>query len=249
MEEGQMAYEFKTNGAWTVANKYLTCLWDKTDEPSILDIGCYEGLFLNALPSNWHKFGIEPSVKAQAVLDVSGIQVIANYLTDSFSEWHGQFDVVCLFDVFEHLHDPLQGMINALKYLKLGGRLLVSTANADSWTWKWVGTDHWYIDTPLHISFATPKYFKWFCKKTPAALCRIQRICHRVGSYHQKFSDSIVSLYFGARRREGVFRILRKAILSIPSYRYLMHKINMPSAFYIKDHFLVEIQRTVGRIN
>ena len=100
MESGKMDYDFDTNSAWVSARKALLLDWDETDEPLILDIGAYEGIFLQGLPAKWQKYAIEPSRKAQYILRNKGIQVISPSLNDNTSEWFNKFDLVCMFDVF-----------------------------------------------------------------------------------------------------------------------------------------------------
>ena len=218
LNEGQMDYDFTTNGAWVASRKLLRRYWQDDAHPLILDVGCYEGRFLRGLPESWHKFGIEPSLQAKVILEKHKIKVISDFLTSSPSEWHKRFDVICMFDVFEHLHNPYEGLINALKYLKPGGRLFVSTADMDSWTWKWLNTDHWYLESPFHLSFGTKSFFQWFCQQVQVKLSNICYISHRLGTPQQIFSDAVIATYFGLRRRGGIWRLPQRIIQSIPAW-------------------------------
>lgn len=49
--------------------------------------------------------------------------------------FHEEFDVVCLFDVLEHLSDPFKAMECIRKMLKPGGRVIL-TVPAHSWLWS-----------------------------------------------------------------------------------------------------------------
>lgn len=244
MQENQMSYEFETNGAWVNSRGLLKQEWKDTDTPSILDIGAYEGRFLQGLPEKWKKFAIEPSKKAKAVLKGKDIEVIGDFLENASSEWHDRLDCVCMFDVVEHLHNPSEGLLRALKFVKPGGIMLVSTGNMDAWTWRWFGPDHWYLETPLHMSFLSKRFFRLFCQREGVRLSAAYSIAHRTNNTKRKIDDFTSAWYFAFKKMGGGWRIPQRLIHSLPRYRNLMHKTTMISTFYLRDHILVEISKS-----
>ena len=243
MDEDTWKCEFESNSAWVLARNSLLQYWEEKDEPLVLDIGCNKGDFLRGLPHRWKKFGIEPGQKKYRLLKSYGIKVIANSLNDVPTNLHGFFDVVCMFNVFEHLLYPKSGLLNAIQYLKPGGKLIISTGNMDAWTWKWLGTEHWYLESPLHLSYGNPTFFNWFCGKAPVSLVSVLSVSHKLGSFCERSFESVVAIYFGLRMRGGLWRILQRAIQTVPTWKFLMHKQSMPSTFYLKDHILVVFKR------
>ena len=98
----------------------------------LLDVGCSAGLFLNeARSAGFTVQGVELSPQSSEFarshfgLDVhTGLLDTAPYEAESF-------DVITLFDVIEHVPDPLAELKAIRKLLKPGGLLLQSTPNID----------------------------------------------------------------------------------------------------------------------
>ena len=97
----------------------------------LLDVGCGEGAFLHrAAHAGWEVLGVERSRQAAAYARrMHGLPVVcgdeATLPADA-----GPFDVVTMFDVIEHLPDPLATLRRLAGALRPGGRLVVSTPNA-----------------------------------------------------------------------------------------------------------------------
>jgi SAM-dependent methyltransferase len=192
------------------------------------------------MPEKWQKFGIEPS-KAKRIPVEHGIHIIEEWLEKPSKEWENYFDAATMFDVFEHLLHPVQSIINAMKYLKPGGRLLISTGNMDSWTWSWSLEDHWYLQTPLHITFASNDFFYWMAENySNLRIVDIKPIPHKL---QEKYMDIMALLYLGLRKRGRFWRVPQCIIHSIPIHNYLRHAVHAPWAFTITDHFLVELEK------
>ncbi|MCF6289774.1 MAG: class I SAM-dependent methyltransferase [Desulfobacterales bacterium] len=234
-----MNYIFQTNEAWRRTREYLVRIWGENDQPFVLDIGCNEGLFLAGLPVSWKRHGIEASRESCLTARSNQIKIIGHFLGDDPTPWHGRFDIVCLFDVFEHLPNPQKGLAQALRFLKPGGLFFVSTGNIRGWTWQWLGPQNYYLATPLHLSFASPEFFRWFSRRFSAQLVKIIPISHRAGGTREKIEDLISVLYEGFRQKGGLFRIPQRAIQFLPRWRHLMHKTRPPFSVHLKDHILV----------
>lgn len=237
-------YTFDINAAWRTARTSLAALAQGHARFAVLDLGCYDGQFLSGLPGDWHKFGVEPSEQARAEAEGRGVTLVGHEIAPPEPKWRARFDAVTLQDVLEHLPDPRAGLAWALAYVKPGGRLFVSTANLDAWTWRWLGMQHWYLQSIEHISFAAPRFFRWFCQSEGAALRSIRPIPHQYGGQQQRLSDGVIAAYVGLHRRGGGWRIPQRLIQAVPAWQYLMHKKLMPCTFSLTDHIFVEIERT-----
>ncbi|OGV61846.1 MAG: hypothetical protein A2498_11075 [Lentisphaerae bacterium RIFOXYC12_FULL_60_16] len=67
-----------------------------------------------------------------------------------------QFSLILLYDVLEHVYEPLSVIRKAATLLAPGGRLIIQVPNWDSW-WRKVFPRHWEgLQVPRHMSFFTP---------------------------------------------------------------------------------------------
>jgi SAM-dependent methyltransferase len=149
----------------------------------VLDVGCASGNFLKGMQvRGWEAYGIEPSEfaadYARRVLD---LDVRHGYLR------HGMFkddffDLVMLWDVFEHLEDPDSTLDVIFSILKPGGSLLLSLPNSDSWDRKffkdsWVG---W--DPPRHYYTYNPRLLTWLVERHGFKTFKLKSFTGRHGS-------------------------------------------------------------------
>lgn len=125
----------------------------------VLDVGCSRGQFVAAaIAAGYRAEGVEPAPRIAEAARAAGLPVTTGLLEDQkFPD--GRFDALTLFEVIEHLREPLPLLTECRRVLKPGGILLVSTANADSWTAAAMGARWDYFDMQKdggHISFYNP---------------------------------------------------------------------------------------------
>lgn len=118
-----------------VARQHLKILLKSAPSPrglKLLDIGCSSGLFLaEARAEGFAVRGVELSpVTAQFARSHFALDVFAGSWRDAGIA-EGSLDVVTLFDVIEHMTDPLGELRAIAGLLKPGGLLLQSTPNID----------------------------------------------------------------------------------------------------------------------
>jgi 2-polyprenyl-6-hydroxyphenyl methylase/3-demethylubiquinone-9 3-methyltransferase len=89
----------------------------------VLDIGCGSGEFLAALLHHTG-VGVEPDRRYRALAGRKGLTVSPDWPT-------GTFDAVTLWDVIEHVNDPVEIIGRAYERLRPGGVLLLDTPNRD----------------------------------------------------------------------------------------------------------------------
>ncbi len=126
----------------------------------ILDIGCATGRFLHQMKKwgNWERYGVElmPGAARQAIerygLEVSiGTFQESNYPDDFF-------DVVTMWDLIEHVHDPTSTIQEASRVLKPGGLLALSTVLTDALDARLFGR--------FWVGYEVPRHLYVFSKQT-----------------------------------------------------------------------------------
>lgn len=101
-------------------------------ESKVLEIGCGAGLFLESIASNnCETTGLELNQKAVADCKSKGLNVHAELIESFASKKTGYFDVVCSFQVLEHVTNVKSFIESALRALKPGGLLIISVPNSN----------------------------------------------------------------------------------------------------------------------
>lgn len=209
----------------------------------VLDVGAFNGRFLAALPPHLEKYAIEPSTGGQQTLSDRGIKILKPFLEPAAADECEQFDVVTMFDVFEHLSDPSGGMQALMSYVKPGGSLFVGTANLDHWSWRATKGNHWYLDSIQHIVVGSRSYFERLQHQLPPSLLRICNLSHQDGSFSERIRQTAQMIYFGARNQTGNAGVCLRMMHTVPFFRRLAHKETVPYTQYLRDHLLAEFIR------
>jgi 2-polyprenyl-3-methyl-5-hydroxy-6-metoxy-1,4-benzoquinol methylase len=171
------------------------CILEKTGGVKgleVLDFGCSYGDFLQRarhLGARVH--GIELDEGARQFLKQLGIPVAERLKKDR------QYDVICLFQVLEHLFDPAAVIASCSESLALGGRILISVPNAGevekighSWVGFRVDLEHinyFNVRTLSRLLQPFGLYIEHFWEHfqpniIPAATTRFGRLCRTIKS-------------------------------------------------------------------
>lgn len=99
-----------------------------TKPHSLLEIGCGNGAFLNRIAHLVPLcMGSEYNAEAAETCRTQGLNVIT---TDIF-QIDEMFDIVCHFEVLEHVFDTMTFMSQTLSLVRPGGKLIIGTPNPD----------------------------------------------------------------------------------------------------------------------
>jgi SAM-dependent methyltransferase len=132
----------------------------------VLDCGCFTGDFLRWLPLSWRKLGIEPSQRAAREADKAGVRIVgATVDTVGHLEELERPGTITLFDVLEHITEPLIFLAKLQKLLSPGGSILIMTGATDTLAWRLFGRHYWYCSLPEHVSFFSLRWFHWAAEK------------------------------------------------------------------------------------
>jgi SAM-dependent methyltransferase len=118
-----------------------------------LDIGCATGQFLAYLrdAAHWQVLGVEPSASAaRYARETFGLEVHHGDLRGARLA-DQSIDVVTLWDVLEHLHDPCAELREIRRILKPDGLLVFRVPSLDSLDAKLFGPNWAGLDVPRHM--------------------------------------------------------------------------------------------------
>lgn len=120
----------------------------------ILDVGCGNGYFLAAAAEKSHYcHGVETNEKSRAfVRERLGIAVYEEGL-HALPEM--SFDIVTMFDVIEHVPEPMPFLASVDRILAPGGHLLMFTPNFDSFGVRVMGDLSNHVDPTEHVVLYT----------------------------------------------------------------------------------------------
>ncbi len=121
----------------------------------LLDVGCYVGTFLEvARESGYEVAGVEPSRWAAEHARVRGFEVLPSLREADLPP--GSFDVATVWDVIEHLTDPLGELRLLHRALRPGALVALTTMNVESLVARLLGPRWpWYM--MMHLYYFTPK--------------------------------------------------------------------------------------------
>ncbi len=114
------------------AKKYIR----QTD--SVLEVGCGLGFFLkNLSDSGIQAVGLELNPKAIAVCHEKKLNAINELIEEHSNKNPEKYDVVCAFQVLEHIYDIKSFIDGCCKALKPGGKLIFAVPNNNPYFLKY----------------------------------------------------------------------------------------------------------------
>jgi SAM-dependent methyltransferase len=147
-------YESELAGRERTARSHLRILERYVTGGRLLDVGCASGLFLRgAADAGWQVTGVEPSERlcrrARAALQGRG-EIHCATLEES--RLQPGFDAVTLWDVLEHLAEPVTVLERCAGLLKPDGFLFANVPDLDSLEARLLGR-RWPLLLPEHLNY------------------------------------------------------------------------------------------------
>lgn len=122
----------------------------------VLDVGCAAGDFVIATDEAFSTWGIDVSPHAIAIAKSRHPDAAGRLHVGPASDApvpDNSFDAVTMWDVIEHLDDPVKELRAVSAKLKPGGLLFLSTPNIDTVVAKLMGPRWAFMTPPEHIGF------------------------------------------------------------------------------------------------
>lgn len=185
----------------------------------VFEMGCGDGTMLNALRANgWQVFGTERTIGAASFarqkLDlpifVGGLDSINPAPT---------VDLIILFQVLEHLEDPIKTLKQLNPLIKPAGRLIIGVPNFGGWQSKIGGAKWLHLDVPRHLFHFSPQSLQYCLNQSGFAITQISYQSFEHDPYG--WSQSILNLLF--KRHNLLTRFLMR--LEKPNIAIILHLI------------------------
>ncbi len=140
----------------------------------VLDVGTASGGFLEAAKIfGYEAIGLEPSHFMVQRGRQRGLEIVQGTLEQAdYPE--ASFDMVCLWDVLEHLPDPRRALVRARKIIRPNGVLLVNYPDIGTWMAKLAGRRFWWL-LSVHLVYFTRDSMRRICQEGGFEVYHFQR--------------------------------------------------------------------------
>lgn len=145
-----------------------------SEKKALLDVGCATGIFLDLMARRgWDVHGVDVSEYAAAAARGRGVSILGRRLDDVEGS-RPRFDVITLWDVIEHLENPLAALARCYALLRPGGRLVLTTPDASSGLARLLGR-RWLGFRPVgeHVFFFGKKTIRAHVEKVGFRVLRV----------------------------------------------------------------------------
>jgi 2-polyprenyl-3-methyl-5-hydroxy-6-metoxy-1,4-benzoquinol methylase len=188
----------------------------------VLDVGCATGAFLDLLRTHgWTGIGLDLDASAiQYARDTLGLDVRQQSIREANLP-ENSVDVATLWDVIEHLHDPLDVLKELRRVTRPGGKLIVRTPDIASLDARVFG-EYWIgLDVPRHLYLFDDRTL---ARAVETAGYVVEAIEH--GSGHHRHACLSAELWIEARTESHYGRMVGRMLINLLLWRALLYPIH-----------------------
>lgn len=139
--DGPFYEELQTKLPWYYKEgkfEHEQALKNITESAKVLEIGSGSGHFLELCKQkNINATGLELNEKAIRESEQKAIQVYKSTIQEFAINQQSEFDVVCFFQVLEHIYDVKSFLNAAINCLKPGGKLIIAVPNNNPFIFRY----------------------------------------------------------------------------------------------------------------
>jgi 2-polyprenyl-3-methyl-5-hydroxy-6-metoxy-1,4-benzoquinol methylase len=189
--------------------------------PNIFDYGCGTGNFLKYCKDRGYPVtGVEPNEAARHTASM----ILNQPVLPKLSSLVRTYNVITLWHVLEHLHDPTETLKSLIKHLDNKGILIIAVPNYDSWD------AHHYRS--LWAAYDVPRHIHHYNQKAMDSL--VNKLGMKIVKKHpMKFDAYFVSLLSEQYAGSGAFSYLRAILNGFKSNRKAVGSMNYSSLIYV----------------
>jgi 2-polyprenyl-3-methyl-5-hydroxy-6-metoxy-1,4-benzoquinol methylase len=146
---------------------------------SLLDAGCSTGDFIEQAKSEFVVSGCDLSEFAISIAKKKNSDIQHRLWTGILENLEGNaesYDAICLWDVIEHVWNPIKVFDQLFHRLKPGGIVFLSTPSIDASIARCMGRYWAFMTPPEHLGFFTAKTFRFiFAHRLPGEILYMNR--------------------------------------------------------------------------
>lgn len=146
----------------------------------ILDVGCSTGGFLDIAKSlGWESYGLELNRAEAAIARSKGHSVQENLI--SKATFAQPFDVISLWDVFEHIKDGQAFLLEARKHLRPSGVILIQSPTRDALAAKILQEHCNMFDGLEHVNLFGIESLTMLCERAGYEIVDYETVIAEIG--------------------------------------------------------------------
>lgn len=168
-----------------------------SDDDHVLEVGCGKGAFHQFLPKNIRYRGLEFNKAAIEKARSIGLDAEATPIEKEAIERPCFYDVVCHFQVLEHVTSPRDFLENCVKALKPGGKLIVAVPSEDSFLS--IVENGWLNMPPHHLT-------RWSDQALKSAFSSVGLVTKEI--WHEPVADFHADWYRNVMVNFGIKQVV-----------------------------------------
>ncbi len=159
-----------------ISNRFLNKIMLRKNSGKILDIGSAFGYFMDkAVERGFDAYGVELSNFSSAIAKKRFGSKVFNGKLENARFPDGYFDIITMFDLIEHIPEPVEFMKEVKRIIKPGGFIAITTPDTSSPSFKLLGYGQWFHWKFEHLSYFNKKSIKELSKQTGFSLVEKKR--------------------------------------------------------------------------